>query len=459
MKKRLLIIIIAAVLLIAVIPFLFFFLQKDKPNDHDHSHGTNDSSQRDDKIILDSSYTIIHASMANKDETDIFSALFALLRREIPGIKTTNDINAESSSTSSKEVIVGNTKRPESSFEIPEGYDFTIKAVDQKIVIKGRDAASLDAACMYFSDMIRTGGLIFQRNFSHSGRLNSAEKLILVGDQKTGELIIYDISNGFIGDPLWSVKTSNASIAGLKYRETEKHGKIILSCAADSKAQIFLYPSGKVIASYPAAQNPHSVEISPDGKIFAVASSNGNEIRFFNTDGNTNEYTAVKLTDAHGVLYDTTENVFWAVGGDTLVAYKTSINASGGITVDALPEKTYKLPADGAHDLQPVIGENGLLWISTVSKLYQFDKNSEEFITEFKNTTLSSLPNIKGISSFSDGSFCLVFPDKQLYNWTSQSFYASYKLPFAGTETVLKLTFKGDNHIYKIRAFNTEYAK
>ena len=55
---------------------------------------------------------------------------------------------------------------------------------------------------------------------------------------------------------------------------------------------MYEYPSGKVLwaASSYAAENPHSIEISPDGRIIAVASSTGGEVRFYNTDGKPRQY-------------------------------------------------------------------------------------------------------------------------------------------------------------------------
>src|SRR5688572_21229990 len=76
--------------------------------------------------------------------------------------------------------------------------------------------------------------------------------------------------------------------------------------------------------------NAHSIEMLPGGRIAAAASvstaESGNRIVVFDAAGK--ELASDELRSAHGVVWDESRGVLWALGGDELRAY--SVGAPGG---------------------------------------------------------------------------------------------------------------------------------
>ncbi len=410
-------------------------------------------------VMVNSDWKIVRAFKMSNSEKDIIKFFASAIANTVGELELKTDMLEEGESPAEYEILIGGTNREESNLDLSdvEGA-YSVVVVGKKIVVCANSAYSLDAALGKLANELQKNAGFIPEDFTCNGTAEPGEKLVLVGDQKANQIAVYDISGGSLGAPLWTATPTNPAVAGLKYRKIGKYGEIIMYCGGDGKAQIIKYPSSEVVLTVKAAQNPHSVEISPDGNVFAVASSNGNTVRFFNTD-DTSKFTDMTLADAHGVLYDEEAKCFLAVGRNVLTAYTAKIASDGKVDVSEIAEKKYTIPADHAHDLQPVAGDKNKIWISTAEKVYQFDKSTGEFSENYKNANKISRSSVKGISSFKDGSFCLIFPDKLYQTWTSKTFYASNVFPFSGAEETMKLTFDGnENHLYKIRAFVSDYA-
>ena len=124
---------------------------------------------------------------------------------------------------------------------------------------------------------------------------------------------------------------------------------------------------------------------------------------------------------------------------------------------EAIPEKQYTAPTTNIHDLQPVAGDSGKFWLSTGSNVYQVDKETGTFTTDYKNNKIINRSDVKGISSFEDGSVVFVYPDGKYKIWTSKSVVCSYILPFSEAEIFLTIDFPSGVHVYKVRAFVSDY--
>ncbi len=410
-------------------------------------------------VTVNAEWKIIRAFKMSNSEKDIVNFFASAIENIAGELELKTDMLGDGESPAEYEILIGNTNREESNLDLPTVLGaYSVELVGKKIVVLASSAYSLDAALGKLTEELNKNAGFIPEGFTCNGTAVPEKKLVLVGDQKANQIAVYDISGGSLGDPLWTATPTHPGIAGIKYRKIEKYGEIIMYCGGDGKAQILKYPTNQVILTVNAAQNPHSVEISPDGNVFAVASSSGNTVRFFNTD-NASKYTDMTLTDAHGVLYDEDAKCFLAIGRNVLTAYTAKIASDGKVEVSEVSEKKYTIPTDHAHDMQPVAGDKNKIWISTAGKVYQFDKVSGEFSESYANAKKINRSSVKGISGFKDGSFCLIFPDKKYLSWTSKTFYASFVYPFSKVDEAKAFTFEGDgNHLYKIRAFVSDYA-
>ena len=136
--------------------------------------------------------------------------------------------------------------------------------------------------------------------------------------------------------------------------------------------------------------NAHSVEMLPGGRIAAAASvsttSTGDRIVIFDAASG-KELTSDTLRSAHGIVWDDTRGVLWALGGDALRAYDIG---SAGVT---RLERTFELslPDGGGHDLAP-IPASSQLFVSTLRRCWLFDRDRRALMP---HDILGSLANIK----------------------------------------------------------------
>lgn len=118
------------------------------------------------------------------------------------------------------------------------------------------------------------------------------------------------------------------------------------------------YPQGTGsywAADIGAANNPHSAELLPDGNV-AVTASTGGFVRVCTaSQGNrSTTYAQFDLPGAHGVYYEPTTRLLWAVGNGDLVGLRV-----GGTAAAPTIEKVIDSPLPGGataygHDLYPV---------------------------------------------------------------------------------------------------------
>lgn len=130
--------------------------------------------------------------------------------------------------------------------------------------------------------------------------------------------------------------------------------------------------------------NPHAVEVLPDGNI-VVASSVGNSVTIYAaTQGDDRGcFVRYPLLSAHGLLWDSNLDVLWALGKEQLLAYEV-----GGTLEkpELILKRSYNVPAkpiEEGHDLYPVYGDCNKLWITVSKEVYQFNKMTGIFSTDF----------------------------------------------------------------------------
>ncbi len=401
-------------------------------------------------VTVNDSYSFIIPAMLSATETQLANALYDVISEKCGDLEKRKDSVKDNASSPQLEILFGDTNREESKIELDDDTDYTVRIVGKKLVIKAKSVVLMDEACLYLSEKIKTDGLDFPSDFCYNGKTALDKKLIITGNYPQCSVDIYDVTTGLASEPVWTSKIFPQHSAGIKIRKTDKYGTVILHCSG-RLAKVTSYDTKEALVSATAADNAHSVEITPNGNIFAVASSDGGEVRFYNTDNIVGGYSYVKLEDAHGVLYDDKRDCFYMVGRNKMLVYKASVEGNNKVELTRCENGEYTIPSDYAHDLAAVSGDGSELWISTTNKVYIFNKDNGSF-----NVWLEQA-DVKGIGSFTDGTVCYIYPDGKYEDWTSCSYFVTYKLKFIDKEHTQKLSFGNQNHFYKIRPFITDY--
>jgi len=180
----------------------------------------------------------------------------------------------------------------------------------------------------------------------------------------------------------------------------------LLTTASFGFAAVVAYPSGRrywgtAIGPGDDLFNPHSIEILPDGNV-AVACSTGAQVRLYaaSLGPHADRFAEVTLKGAHGLHWDAGREVLWALGDDELVAYRVGGSrvrpALTRLSSVGLPvAKPGKSP--GGHDLFPVAGSPGRLWVTTTASVFQYDIAGGVFVQDFAGAAGIARPGVKAI--------------------------------------------------------------
>lgn len=359
------------------------------------------------------------------------------------------------------EILIGMTNRPEST-QAKEGLaanEYVIRVTEHKIVLIGGSDAMTYQAVQAFLTMFETGGsFMLAKNTNIKEKVESQGYLVALTNQGESLLEVYDVSGGRLDDSsrVWSYQTPYYNIAGTKLRHSETHGDVALIVCGSSYGCMVSYPEGKMLwYTQSAANNPHSIELMPNG-VIAIASSTGAEVRFFTTTENFSKAPAARaaLADAHGVLWDEQNQVLWAVGRTVLTAYQVTLNTDGTVTVTEDTSRRATIPSDHAHDLAPVYGDTNALWITTGSHVYRFDKTTKAFSTDYVGHEYLDRANVKGVGNFEDGSLVFLYPDGQFKSWTTKSIVLMRNQDGKMAKEELA---SETGHFYKARVWDNRY--
>ena len=409
-------------------------------------------------------YRIVRADKINvnaKDEVTAFkNDLESVTGTELDLV---TDVLSEGESLDSVsgiyEILVGRTNRPE-SIEAVKGLtenDYVIRVTGNKIVIVGGSDLMTRRAMDAFLEIVGDeNGSALKSNTDIKKTIERGKSLVALTNQSKWYVEVYDISTGVLDESslVWSYKMPHSNIAGVKLRHSEKHGDVMLAVSGSRYGCMVSYPEGKVVwSTEAAASNPHSIELLPGG-VVAIASSDGNEVRFFKTDEKTSRSPDAKmsLADAHGVLWDAEREVLWAVGRNVLTAYKVKINGDGTLTVSEESSLRAEIPTGSAHDLAPVYGDKNQLWITTGAHVYRYNKAERTFSISYDGNEIVDRSTVKGIGNFENGDIVYIFPDGQYQSWTSKSAYILKK----DADSYERITSE-DGDFYKIRVWEAKY--
>ena len=359
------------------------------------------------------------------------------------------------------EILIGATNRPESA-QAAEGLgtnEYVIRATEYKIVILGgTDALTYRAMNIFLEMLEEESGFVLAKDLDIREEIERGDYLVALTNQGESMLQVYDISGGVLDETslVWSYKMPYYNIAGTKLRHSEKHGDVALVVCGSSHGYMISYPEGELLwSTSTAANNPHSIELLPNG-VIAIASSTGSEVRFFTTTEKFSKKpdAIMSLEDAHGVLWDDENQILWAIGRTLLTAYRVTLNADGSVTVTEEVSRRATIPSDYAHDLAPVYGNTDALWITTGVHVYQFNKRTKTFSTEYDGFKYLNRSNVKGVGNFDDGMTVFVYPDGEFRSWTTKSVVL---LRNQDGKMVKEDLTSATGHFYKVRVWDTRY--
>ncbi|WP_020672734.1 DUF6528 family protein [Amycolatopsis nigrescens] len=190
---------------------------------------------------------------------------------------------------------------------------------------------------------------------------------------------------------------SNPSEAKLAERDGRKY---LLTTASGGFAAVVPYPAGDTAywaADVAGRNNPHSIELLPDGNV-AVAASTGGWLRVYTASQGPRSATFAEypLVGAHGAVWDAGRGVLWALGTHELVALRVAGTAAAPVLQAA---QVIPLPSEGGHDLQPVPGNADLLWVTTESRVYRFSKSTGRFSSRYPGAPAIDRPDVKSVTT------------------------------------------------------------
>ncbi|GAA4217417.1 DUF6528 family protein [Actinocatenispora rupis] len=189
---------------------------------------------------------------------------------------------------------------------------------------------------------------------------------VATAEQVSNRILVFDKSKAFSNANVhWSFAAGGGSwsnLSDVKFRETSAQGWIALMTASGGRVGIVNVTGKKHTGtgdlSWTAAPggNPHAIERIPTNGSVVVASSAGHLTVYAPSSvsrlGSLAKVQTVGLPGAHGVLWDPTTKLLWAIGKGVVKGY--TVHGSHRSTRLAYSGKHVNLGSDNlGHDLQP----------------------------------------------------------------------------------------------------------
>jgi len=249
------------------------------------------------------------------------------------------------------------------------------------------------------------------------GPKENAMSFLVCGDNKV-LLVDYEQSAGGQPSIIWTWDAREATDLPEEYRTKKFNTMDDCKAINDRKQLIVSSSSGGVaildskdrkVQFYATVPNAHSVEILPNDRLVAAASthSEGNKIMLFDIHQPDKVLFEDSLYSAHGVVWHEGTETLFALGYDVLRAYKMP-------SPDELElQKEWKIPGEGGHDLQ--LAEDGKhFYLTEHTGAWLFDISGEKFskIPDFPDAE-----NIKSIGETASGQFIYTVPEESWWTY------------------------------------------
>ncbi len=268
----------------------------------------------------------------------------------------------------------------------------------------------------------------------------------------------------------WSGKSLKDEINDIKVRWSSYwQRQVVIMTASGHWAGIADYATGDCLYEWTELESnavtiqPHAIEMLPNGDVIIATTGEDTEntsetkgqLHYMHMENGVYRTTStVNLHSAHGVLWDPTEGVVWALGYQCLYAYEIDSNYQ----FVRCEGKGITFTQKGGHALSADYGNPDILWISTGANVLQYSKSSNELVTSYTNaSTLLTLQKIKGIASFGDGLTAYVVGDgsgvlsSNDFNYAGNGFSTIDRKGKVSTFTFSNMA------TYKIYNFTTSY--
>ncbi|MCC9604750.1 DUF6528 family protein [Blastopirellula sp. JC732] len=213
---------------------------------------------------------------------------------------------------------------------------------------------------------------------------SSSQNLLLCAGQDEMFVIDADAAEQGAGEKLWSWKAANLPDAtpelikqfnNLDECRAIRGGTQILLTASNGGCALIDRSTSKMLwKGY--ATNAHSIELLPNNRVVVASSVNGNRLILFDLAKSDAPQFQTPLHSAHGVIWDESRKLLWAIGFDQLQTYELVDWESDKPSLRLVDQ--YELPTEGGHDLRAVPNSADLI-LSTHEHVYLFDRNEKKF--------------------------------------------------------------------------------
>ena len=215
-----------------------------------------------------------------------------------------------------------------------------------------------------------------------------------------------------------------------------EHGHRILVTSSGGGVVLIERTTGEVVF-YAGVPNAHSADLLPDNRLAVAASHapNGDRLILFDTGIPDRELYSDDLPWGHGVVWDKTRQILWALSDRDIRAYNLDNWDTNGPSLSRFD--TTKLPEGSGHDMYPV-ADSPYLPISTEKHCWLFERDCREFKP---HPVLADESGVKSIAE-NPGTGQLVYVRADTDQWWSETI--RFRNP------ARDLHFSGE-HIYKAR--------
>jgi len=291
----------------------------------------------------------------------------------------------------------------------------------------------------------------------------AADYRIAFCDQASNQVLVYSRNEPWGENwPHWRFRPGDnqfawKNLSDVKIRKTAADGWIALMVASAGAAGIVNIgkkkntDAGDLVWSERPEGNPHAIERIPGNGSVVTASSEGHLTLYTPADVSrlpTLKYKAkYSFSGAHGVLWDPTTDLLWAVGQDELRGYKVEGHLRDTTLKQTRHVSIKKGDGNLGHDLQPDYTNPSRLLVTATHGAYTFDPE--------KGTVdeLSDKKSLKSLVKHSSGEYVWVQSDnKGDHPWASSVVKFSETMGSAPAERGRK-----GLEIYKARLWTPDF--
>ncbi|PYI53156.1 DUF6528 family protein [Paenibacillus flagellatus] len=194
-------------------------------------------------------------------------------------------------------------------------------------------------------------------------------------------------------------------------------GQVMATVSGAGLATVAAYPGGKelwsVVQGGTGTVNLHSIEVLPTGDVATVGSVEG-KVRLYGVSHGIATPITYDLPDAHGVHWDDTRDVLWAVGKFTLVGlhvnYVNGVPEFSEFRKVPIPLTNGEIPY--GHDVWPVYGNTDRLWIAVNWRVWQYDIAQNSWDDSYVGASVlhDSGQMVKSVGNVPSGQIVYTFP-------------------------------------------------